>query len=292
MRQVRSIPSLYYFRVAAELESFSKAAEQLNVTHGAISRAIRLLEEDLGTNLFDRRNRAVFLTESGRKLLNSVANAFDEIDDTVRSISVASTNKTLTLSCEPTLMMRWLIPRLPKFKAAHPDIDIQLLADGGDVVLGGQIDLAIRRNDFEWPKHYQAVKLFEEEIAAVCQARRVEDFFEGKELKLNTPRLGTATRPEAWQNWSKTTGVKLDQNPVQHFEHFYFSIQAAIAGIGVAIGPKYLVKDDINTGLLAAPSGFHKDGSSYYLLSLNKIEDDSIEAKFLRWVTKIISTEN
>ena len=98
MRQhITSLPALACFRVAAELESFSKAADRLNLTHGAVSRAVRLLEDDLGTPLFERRNRAVFLTDAGRRLAQVVARGLGEIDDEVRRIKAERANAPITV---------------------------------------------------------------------------------------------------------------------------------------------------------------------------------------------------
>ncbi len=116
MRQhITSLPALACFRVAAELESFSKAADRLNLTHGAVSRAVRLLEEDLGTSLFERRNRAVFLTDAGRRLAQVVARGLGEIEEEAQRIKAEHANAPVTVSCEPTLMMRWLIPGCRNF---------------------------------------------------------------------------------------------------------------------------------------------------------------------------------
>ncbi|AJE48733.1 LysR family transcriptional regulator [Celeribacter indicus] len=113
-QQFTSLPALACFRVAAELESFSKAADRLNLTLGAVSRAVRLLEDDLGTPLFERRNRAVFLTDAGRRLAQVVARGLGEIEEEARRIKAAQAHAPVTVSCEPTLMMRWLIPRMPR----------------------------------------------------------------------------------------------------------------------------------------------------------------------------------
>lgn len=292
MRRFTSLSSLNYFRTAAELESFSKAANQLNVTHGAISRAVRLLEEDLSVKLFERRNRSVFLTESGRKLAQSVAQGLGQIEETARIIQENSQSKCITISCEPTLMMRWLIPRLPDFHASHKDIEIQLLAGGGDIVLGTQVDMAIRRNDFSWPERYAAYKLFDESIGAVCRPDRKKNFYTNGRLSPQTRLLNTKTRPEAWGTWEKLKNYNFKQNPTQNFEHFYFSIQAAVAGLGIAIGPHYLVKDDIESGILIAPEGFEEDGSCYFLLAKNQLKKNSAEDVFFRWLSSLIPSKS
>lgn len=292
MRQhITSLPALACFRVAAELESFSKAADRLNLTHGAVSRAVRLLEDDLGTALFERRNRAVFLTDAGRRLAQVVARGLGEIEEEARRIKAEHANAPITVSCEPTLMMRWLIPRMAQFHAAHPTADVRLLAGGGQVALGSGIDLAIRRNDFTWPETYLAQHLFDERMGPVCRPDKAAAFFGSDRMNAATVLLHTRTRPSAWTTWADITGETYPANPRQDFEHFYFSLQAAVAGLGVAIGPWHLVQDDIRAGLLAAPRGFHLDGSAYFVLSAREPESGSTAAAFRRWLANLASDE-
>ncbi len=292
MRQhITSLPALACFRVAAELESFSKAADRLNLTHGAVSRAVRLLEEDLGTPLFERRNRAVFLTDAGRRLAHVVARGLGEIEEEAQRIKAEHADAPVTVSCEPTLLMRWLIPRMPQFHATHPSADVRLLAGGGPVSLGSGIDLAIRRNDFTWPESWLARHLFDEQIGPVCRPDKAAAFFESGRMNPAAMRLNTRTRPSAWTTWAELAGEDDPGNPRQDFEHFYFSLQAAVAGLGIAIGPWHLVQDDIRAGLLAAPQGFRADGSGYYLLSAQDPESDSAAAKFRDWLADLASGE-
>lgn len=283
-----SLNGLRCFAAAAEWESFSKAADQLHLTHGAISRAIRLLEEDLRVSLFERRSRRVFLTDDGRKLALAVQEGFGILQKACDALRNRTMDRPLTVSCEPTLLMRWLIPRLPDFQAAHPQIPVHLVAGGGPVELGRGIDLAIRRNDFAWPPHYHARHLFEEQTGPVCRADRLDHFLTTDgQLKANSLRLHSRTRPDAWATWLDLSGKAPLAAPAQTFEHFYFSLQAASAGVGIAMGPKRLVQDDIASGILAAPFGFIADGSSYYLLASELPAVDSPKALFGDWLEQL-----
>ncbi|AGT08797.1 LysR substrate-binding domain-containing protein [Paracoccus aminophilus] len=291
-RQITSLPALECFRAAAELESFSKAADQLNLTHGAISRAVRLLEEDLGTALFVRRNRAVFLTDDGRQLAQAVAYGFDHIEGAIQSIRAARIQAPVTVSCEPTLMMRWLIPRMAGFHARHPECDIRLVAGGGPVALGDGIDLAIRRDDFDLPASYPAEFLFAEWIGPVCRPDLQTRFFDQGQLRSDAPLLHSRTRSSAWRDWSGLSREGLAAHPEQQFEHFYFSLQAAIAGLGVAIGPWHLVRDDLRNGLLAAPLSFRQDGSSYVLLAAGKAPGKAAQGVFRNWLMALAQEDS
>ena len=115
-----ALTAFRYFDIAAETESFVRAAERLHVTHGAVSRQVRLLEESLGVELFERRNRAIFLTPAGRALHGTTQAIFKQLEGAVQRLQQQERDNVLVLSCEPTIAMRWLIPRLPRFHAAHP----------------------------------------------------------------------------------------------------------------------------------------------------------------------------
>lgn len=284
-----SLSALRCFEAAADAESFSRAADRLHLTHGAISRAVRQLEEELGVLLFERRSRRVFLTEAGKKLAQAVRDGFGMIETATRELREIGRNRPITVSCEPTLLMRWLIPRLPQFQVQHPNIAIHLVSGGGPVALGGDIDLAIRRNDFEWPAQYHSSRLFEEYIGPVCRADRVDQFIaaagdDHPALRPEAIRLHTRTRLEAWTTWLRLSGTPSEQAPGQVFEHFYFSLQAAVAGVGVAIGPWHLVRDDLESGILTAPFGFTADDSAYYLLAPAPIAEGSPQALFREWL--------
>ena len=284
-----SLTALRCFEVAARTEHFGRAADELHLTHGAISRAVRLLEEDLGVRLFERRQRRVFLTEAGERLYRAVREGLGGIRQTAQALRQQSRPQSLVLSCEPTLLMRWLIPRWPAFQALHPELDVHLMAGGGALSFDSGIDLAIRRNDFHWPEELHSQLLFEERTGPVCQPGKVAQFFERREegwaLRPSAPRLHTKTRPSAWQAWQQHAGLPADAKaPGQRFEHFYFSLQGAVAGLGVAIGPYRQVCDDIEAGLLAAPLGFVPDGSGYHLLAPAKPEPGSPHETLANWL--------
>ncbi len=277
------------FEAAARLESFTQAAQGLNLTHGAVSRAVRALEEELGVALFERRHRRVLLTAAGRKLFQATQQAFGILDHTALELRQQALDAPLVLSCEPTLLMRWLIPRLPAFQQAHPDINLQLVAGGGPFSFHDGITAAIRRNDFDWGKQVHSLALFSEKVGPVCQpealARMTIASGSLRSLRPGTKLLHSATRPDAWRHWAQQQGMTLAGHSEQRFDHFYFSLQAAVAGLGIAIGPWLQVRDDLAAGLLSAPFGFTPDGSGYYLLSPQAIVPGSALARLAEWLT-------
>lgn len=287
-----SLTALRCFEVAARLENFTRAADELHLTHGAVSRAVRALEDELGLALFERRSRRVFLTAAGQKLAAAVRDGFDLIKQASRDLRVtARQQRQWVLSCEPTLLMRWLIPRWPEFQFRYPDINLHLVAGGGPFSFAAGIDLAIRRDDFPWPPGIHVAPLFAEKVGPVCRPDKAMHWFSQNQgmltLSLQAPRLDSRTRPSAWQEWSSAANQAAPETPVHYFEHFYFSLQAAVAGLGVAIGPWHLVRDDLESGVLAAPMGFVKDGSSYCLLSPHALLPDSPQAHLLNWLRSV-----
>ncbi|OIN50676.1 LysR family transcriptional regulator [Pseudomonas azotoformans] len=282
-----SLLALRCFESAGRFESFARAAEELHLTPGAISRAVRLLEEDLGVDLFDRRSRRVFLTNTGRRLAKAVNEGLGVMNHAVREIRTESRRaRQLVLSCEPTLLMRWLIPRWSEFQARHCGLDIHLVAGGGLFSFDQGIDLAIRRDDFPRPPGYHAEALFPEKVGPVCRPDKVDTWFgpNGHFLHSTAPLLHTKSRPTAWQEWAVAKQLPTPVTEMQAFEHFYFSIQAAVAGLGVAMGPWHLVRDDILNGVLAAPLGFVEDGTSYCLLSSTAPKAGGVEMELLQWL--------
>lgn len=286
--------ALRCFEAAARTQNFSRAADELHLTHGAISRAVRLLEDDLGVSLFERRNRRVFLTGAGQKLYRGVSEGLGLIRGAAQELRNEGRKFPLVVSCEPTLLMRWLIPRWPDFKKKYPEHDMHLVAGGGTFSFGNGIDLAIRRNDFEWPKNFHSTYLFSELIGPVCRPDKVHRFFDTSGatpiLRSDAPLLHTRTRPNAWQDWFAAAGIGTPMAShvnAQVFDHFYFSLQAAVAGLGVAIGPCKLVQDDLSANLLSAPMGFVEDQTGYFLLAAREPAPGGTAACLQEWLRSL-----
>ncbi|MGE8323212.1 MAG: LysR substrate-binding domain-containing protein [Pseudomonas sp.] len=267
-----------YFDIAAQTESFVRAAEHLHVTHGAVSRQVRLLEESLGVELFERRNRAIFLTPAGRALQGTTQAIFEQLEGAVQRLQQQARDNVLVLSCEPTIAMRWLIPRLPRFHAAHPDLQLHLVAAGGalDFARSG-VDLAIRRDDFHWGNQLYSLKMCDEWIGPVCHPA-ARPHLDHQRL------LHSSTRPSAWATWLRLSGKQARHTERSDYEHFYLSIQAASAGLGLAMASALTVRDELDSGQLQAPFGFVRDGSAYHLLSPQPVADGGKRQRFAAWV--------
>ncbi|GGT17047.1 LysR substrate-binding domain-containing protein [Streptomyces purpureus] len=284
--------TLMPFEAVVRHGSVSAAAQELHVTHGAVSRQVRNLERALGVVLFERSARSLRPTPQARELAAVVRDALDRIDTAARRIARRedADSGPLTLSCEPTLLMRWLIPRLPGLAVHAPGVTVHLSAGGGPVSFAPDrhdgVDVAIRRNDFPFPEQVSRAPLFTERTGPVCRPDLAARLTDPSRLATTT-LLHTRTRPRAWDDWFRAAGLAADAAAGaghQHLEHFSLTLQAAESGLGVAIGPYALVRDDIERGRLAAPYGFVPDGSSYHLLSRRPPERDERVRLLLDWL--------
>ncbi|CAM3207912.1 LysR family transcriptional regulator [Pseudomonas plecoglossicida] len=170
--------------------------------------------------------------------------------------------------------MRWLIPR---FHDAHPDLQLHLVAAGGPVDFARSgVDLALRRDDFHWPPALHSVKICDEWTGPVGRAG--SDNLDGQRL------LHSSSRPSAWPTWLRLCGRQATHNERSDYEHFYLSLQAASAGLGLAIASALMVRGELGSGQLQAPFGFLRDGSAYHLLSPQPLDDGGKRQRFSDWV--------
>lgn len=247
--------ALLAFEAACRHRSMSAAARELGVTHGAVSRHVRGLEDRFGVPLLTRLPRSVEATPAGAQLAASLADAFALMHLGVSRLAPGP----LTLSCSATVMNHWLIPRLSRFKRDHPGVEIRLNVSHGEVdFLRDGISLAIRTSMFRAPPDVLTRPLLREEIGPVCHPDHAAQAGLRAPADLARARLlGTATRPAAWEEWLAASGhggLRLEAH--ERFEHFYLLIQAAACGLGVGVAPRYLVAEEIRCGQLVAPFGF------------------------------------
>lgn len=269
MKRRLPLKALPAFEAAARHLSFTAAAKELHLTHGAISHQMRALEAELGVPLFRRLNRRVELTEAGNVFFRAVRTALDVLDTSAAQISAAPRRSPLVVSCLPTFMMRWLIPRLYDFYARHPDIEVRLSASFAPVDFSrDEIDAAIRFGPARWPDDVDAQAFLEERMGPVCSPSSLDrKGMQGPADLRHHTLLHTESRPDAWSQWLKLTDTKgINAADGPRFEHYYFLLEAAVAGLGVAIAPQPLVAEDLRLGRLVAPFGFIPSGRSYFIL--------------------------
>ena len=278
--QIPNLTAFRYFDTAAQAGSFVQAAQLLHVTHGAVSRQIRALEESLGVELFERRNRAVFLTPAGRQLLHVTAPMFERLEDVVYQLQQTQREHALAVSCEPTIAMKWLIPRLGNFQSLHPNITVHLITAGGPVNFAQMgVDLAIRRDDFHWADSVCGLKLCDEKIGPVCQPQYPYTQEASKQVLIHS-----SSRAQAWATWARLGNTTLRSASKLQLEHFYLCIQAALSGQGMAMVSQLMVEDELHNGQLIAPHGFIPDGSAYYLLSPQALDQNPRAEVFADWL--------
>lgn len=274
MEQIKRLPlnALKYFYFVGRYSSLSVAAEKLCVTHSAVSKQLKLLESYFEEPLLLKHGRGIQLSRTGKILYEHCHDAFSCLEKGLTEIQHQQ-KQHLVISCEPTLAMKWLIPRMAEFQAKHP-FQIVILAAGGQVDFRQYgIDIALRRNDFHWSPTLYTEKIAEEQMGVVQMPN----------LTLHQ-KLHTRTRPNAWQHWGAQTGIEFKHYSDVFFERFALAIQGAVSGIGLTVASKLMVEHELKQGSLIAPYGFIPDGSAYYLLSETDFNTDYKKQQFLAWV--------
>ncbi|MFB2832148.1 LysR family transcriptional regulator [Aeromonas jandaei] len=287
-KRLPNLSVLRAFEATVKHGSISKAAQTLHLTDGAVSRAVRELEVMLGFPLFLRKNRKIIPTEQALTLAEDISRGLDTLQLAIeRACRYQVPRRPLVISCEPTFLIRWLIPRLVSLQQAlGPERELQFVSAGGAVeFLREGIDLAIRRNDFPIGSSIVVEPFLKERVGPVCRPRIASLTMTDREI--NSVLLHSATRLGAWQDWSSKSGIQLNSASELCFEHFYLSLQATVAGAGVGIGPLALVADDIINGTLVAPYGFIEDGSEYVLMSMTGHKGSRDFSEVLHWLTEM-----
>jgi len=254
-RRLPPLKALRTFEAAARHLSFTRAAEELNVTQAAISHQVKALEEHLGVNLFRRLNRALLLTDEGQALLAPVGEALDLMAAAAERLRTEDAGGALTVSTLDSIAAGWLVPRLRRFRARHPEIDVRVTTTDQLVDFAREdVDMAIRYGSGGWPG-VTAVRLMTEELFPVCSPALLEN---GPPLDAPSDlchhTLLHDEMREDWPMWLMAAGAtEVDATRGPRFSHSHLVIQAAIAGEGVVLGRSALVADDLAAGRLIRP---------------------------------------
>ncbi len=267
-RLLPSMRALAAFEAAARTGSFSAAAAELSVTQGAVSRRIKTLEADLGTALFVRKNLGIALTAAGETYLREVAAALTQIRGATLRALPARGGGNLDLAVLPTLCSRWLIPRLPEFTALHPGITVNLSTRLRPFDFSREdFDAAILVGGPHWSGAVSEL-LMEEQVVPICSPEfaarhRIESAADIAKL----PLMHIATRPQAWREWFAACGFEAKGTPGMHLEQFGMIAQAAKAGLGVALLPRFLMEPEIARGeLVVALDAPVTSSQAYYFV--------------------------
>ncbi len=250
-----SLNALRAFEATARLRSFSAAAVELSVTHGAVSRHIRMLEDSVGLPLLKRTAQGASPTAEGQRLADGLSTAFSLIQSSVEQLKPGP----LTLACSESIMMYWLLPRLNRFKDAHPEVELRFNMSHGPVDFArDNVSVAIRLSSIEAPKDVVRDDVAPEWVGPVCSPEYLRQHRIGTMEDLARARLMVSrTRTSAWDDWAQCSGHRdLALRVDESFDHFYLLIQGARCGLGLANVPRMLVRDDLTSGTLVAPLGF------------------------------------
>lgn len=316
IKRLPPLSSLRAFEAAARRLSFSHAAAELNVTQGAISRQIKTLEEYLGIRLFRRLPRGLELTEDGQIYLSYVYQAFEQLYRGTEEILKGRRTVTLNANVLPTFAMKWLIPRLSRFTATNPLIEVRMVTsikpadfrlEENDIAIrvGPSSPGAARRakspidlvmtNDWT---NVRAVPLLPDELVVVCTPALRDGsppIREPANLQ-HHKLLSTASREKAWSYWFNLAGLSdREWRADSAYGHFFMTLQAALEGKGVAIVPRILIESELTSGSLVMPFGnLSVAAGSYYLLCREGQWGNPKIKKFRDWVVeeaKLASTK-
>ena len=264
-RHLPSLSALRAFEAFARCGRMTLAGDELCVTHGAVSRQIRSLEDAIGLELTEGPRHRLKLTDAGQRLAAALSGAFDQVETALAELKTAA-HVELHLSCVGTLAIRWLIPRLSAFHARHPSVRVRVTESYAPVDFSRErFDVAIRVAETAPVAGVEAVAFLDNFHGPVVAPALVGDGQTGLE---GLTRLTTGTRQTAWAEWEVHSGVTLPAPPdTQEFEHIFYTLEAAAAGLGVGLSPWVYVAGDVTAGRLAAPLGFAPTPSRFWFLT-------------------------
>jgi LysR family glycine cleavage system transcriptional activator len=251
-RQLPSLTALRAFEAAARHLSFTRAAEELSVTQGAVSHQVKALEGELGFKLFLRQHQGLVLTEAGQHCQTVAREAFDRLAAGIARVRGRAQNSVLSVSVLPSFAAKWLMPRLPRFLSAHPEVDLRVSAFERLVKFDTEdVDLGVRLGSGTWPGMH-AVLLMADEIFPVCSPRLLGALRRPRDLaRANLIHMEGHNKWGEWLAKAGVAGVDLSRGVV--FDQVSFGINAAIDGQGVVLARLSLVVEDLLAGRLARP---------------------------------------
>lgn len=255
-RRLPPLKALPDFEAAARHLSFTKAADELHVTHGAVSRQVKSLEEHVGVPLFRRLNRSLLLTDEGQAYVAVVRELLERLAEATDRLKRRDEKGGLTVSTMDSFAVKWLVPRLARFRAAHPEIDVRLQANDAVVDFSREdVDIAIRYGRGQYPA-LKAERLMTEDFVPVCSPALLKGprpLHAPEDLRHHPLLHEEGTRID-WRMWLMAAGVEgVDPTRGPTYSHTNMVIMAAINGEGVALGRTALIAADLAAGRLIKP---------------------------------------
>ena len=300
-RSVPSMSALATFEAAARLGSFTHAATELGVTQAAVSRQIKVLEDDLNTRLFVRANRRVVLTTSGAALASTVSNAFTSMADMIETIRQPFSADTVTVGASLAFSHFWILPRLAGFRAEHPDIKLKLVADDSITDLRrDRLDVAIR---FGKPPFAdaQSIASIPDAVFPVCspQLLQIHGMTSTNADLVHLPLIASDTVDPTWltwRSWAQGVGLgpaigKASDLSRLRFNHYTDTILAAVNGEGVALGWAELLTGHLKEGRLIrlGSDTLTLETRYHVLVPLGRVPSAPLLA-FLKWISTSFET--
>ncbi len=294
-RKIPSLQALACFDAAARHESYTRAAQELALTQSAVSRQVAALEEFVGHALFRRTRHGVALTERGADYARAIAPRLQALErDTLEAMSGQGVAQSLTLAAVPTFATRWLIPRLPALRKLHPGLEVHietrtrpfLFSDSGcDAALFAGTPQQMQ----QWAGT-QCTLLMHEQMLPVCAPQLLRRGRPASVAELATwPLLQQSTRPLAWREWFRNAGLDAPMAQAgSRYELFSMTVAAAVHGLGVALAPRLLVEQELQSGALRVACLREPPGDrAYYLVTPERSEPRAALAAFRTWLLAV-----
>ena len=297
-RKIPSLQALACFEAAARHESYTRAAQELALTQGAVSRQITALEEFVGVALFRRTRHGVALTERGAEYAAQVAPRLQGLEqDTLEVMASQNSGGSIHLAAVPTFATRWLIPRLSQLKAQHPEMTVHIETRTRPFMFADTVfDAALYAGAPEQMSHWagtRCLRLMSEDMVPVCSPA-----FLGSSRNLTPadlaqfPLLQQSTRPEGWRQWFAAVGVTAPlalSGP--RYELFSMTAAAAAQGLGLALVPRLLVEAELaRAELVVACEQVLQGQRAYYLVTPERAEERPLMSSFLTWLLQAAAT--
>jgi LysR family glycine cleavage system transcriptional activator len=291
-RKLPPLNALRAFEAAARQLSFTKAAEELNVTQAAIGHQVKTLEEHLGLTLFRRLNRRLVLTEAGQLYLPVLREAFDAVAAGTARLGQDRESGALNISVLPSFAAKWLLPRLSRFRDRYPDIDVMVSANNRLIDFAdGTYEMGIRYGLGDYPG-LRTELLLQDEVFPVCSPKLTEGEHPLRtpaDLKHHTLLHDEVSRHDEspdWRNWLKAAGIEgIDYQRGPGFSDSSMVIEAAAAGQGVALGHRWLAAADLEGGRVVMPFGpVVPSRFAYYLVSPLAVAEHRRVRLFRAWL--------
>lgn len=284
MRRLPFLNGVRAFEAAARAGGFAAAATELHVTPAAVSRMVRLLEERLRVPLFERRSNRLVLTPAGEAYRAGLVPIFDALAALTDQVTALGGRRVLTLGVGPTFAIRWLIPRLADFREAAPGIDVRITTGGSAVPFDEDWTCGITLGDGHWPD-LAAEPLFEADLTPVCTPALAARLAAPADLAAAS-LLRVSHSADDWPLWLRAAGVGHVEATGPEFGVYGQALQAAVDGLGVAMGIRPYIDDDLAAGRLVTPFALAvPKGQRWYLVYRAARADEPAFRAFHRWVT-------